>query len=223
MDELSLLADVNKWVGVSIALVGSFVVAPDGGRLLWGSLGTTLRRQGNRARATLARMLPFLRRDATARPATIGVTASVPQATAVTSSGRAWRPTAPVDERIEALRQHITEVEGRLNTTAGLLRQETSDRAAAVAELDRTLKADLAELRRLLDEKDRDAALIDARGLPVIGFGILLSGVPETLASIPWHLGWLFPALGVAAATVALAPTVRARFASRRLQSGSSL
>jgi hypothetical protein len=39
--------------------------------------------------------------------------------------------------------------------------------------------------------------------------------VPEALASIPWHLGWLFRALGVVAATVALASTAWALFVSR--------
>jgi predicted RNase H-like nuclease (RuvC/YqgF family) len=101
----------------------------------------------------------------------------------ITASGHVWRPTAPINERIETLRTHITEVEGHLNEVAHKLRQETSSRDEAIAELDRTLKAETAELRRLLEEKDREMARIDARGLPLIGYGIVLSGVPEFLAS----------------------------------------
>ena len=139
-------------------------------------------------------------------------------AVTLASSGRAWHPTAPVDERIEALRKHITDVEGHLNHTAEMLRQETSKRAEAIARLDTARKHDLAELRRLLDEKDRDTALIDARGLPVIGLGILLSGVPAELAAIPWHLGWLFPVIGIGAAAAAIAPALRARFGASKIK-----
>jgi hypothetical protein len=127
-----------------------------------------------------------------------------------TVSGRVWTPAAPVDDRIEALRQHITEVEGRLSGIAQELRREVSDRAVAVANIDQALKAQAAELTGLLDKKDQHTAAIDARGLPVIGFGILLSGVPEALSSIPpWHLGWLLPALGLVAAAAAVAHAVR--------------
>jgi hypothetical protein len=45
----------------------------------------------------------------------------------LTASGRVWRPSATVDERIEALRKHITEVEGRLNDVARKLREETAE------------------------------------------------------------------------------------------------
>jgi hypothetical protein len=37
-------------------------------------------------------------------------------------------PNAPVDERIEVLRQHINELEGRLNEVTGKLREETASR-----------------------------------------------------------------------------------------------
>jgi hypothetical protein len=55
-----------------------------------------------------------------------------------TVSARAWHPKAPVDERIEALRQHITKVEGRLNEVTGKVK-ETASREQVVAELKGTL------------------------------------------------------------------------------------
>jgi hypothetical protein len=93
--------------------------------------------------------------------------------------------------------------------------QEASDRKDAIAEPHQTLKAEAAELRRLLDTKDHETAAIDARGLPVIGFGIVLSGVPEALASIPWYLGWLLPAAGLGATIVMVVHTVKAHRRSR--------
>lgn len=44
-------------------------------------------------------------------------------------------------------------------------------------------------------EKRRDAQ-IDARGLPLIGLGILLAGVPDGLAKVSW-IGWTFLVLSV--------------------------
>ena len=67
-----------------------------------------------------------------------------------------------------------------------------SEPRQVVAELKRTLEQKTAELRLLVEEKERESAQIDARALPVVGFGILLSGIPEELASISFGLGWIF-------------------------------
>lgn len=203
MNDPGLLSDVNRWVGVVIALVGSVVVAPGGTGLLRRSATDWMRRRKHQLRGLLTRFLPFLRRDVTIHAAgATGVTSASGGATAIVS-GRAWQPGASVDERIEALRQHITEVEGRLNEVTRTLREETESRERAVAELKRTLEEETVELRRLLEKRERESARIDARGLPVVGFGILLSGVPDKLASIPFGLGWIFPVLGVGAAATA--------------------
>jgi hypothetical protein len=71
-------------------------------------------------------------------------------------------------------------------------------------ELKRTLEEKTAELRLLVEEKERESAQIDARALPVVGFGILLSGIPEELASIPFGLGWIFLIVDVGACIVHL-------------------
>ncbi|MDQ4021837.1 MAG: hypothetical protein M3257_09500 [Actinomycetota bacterium] len=52
------------------------------------------------------------------------------------------------------------------------------------AEFTRALQETTAELRRLGEEKERESAQIDARGLPVVGFGILLSDIPEKPATL---------------------------------------
>jgi len=61
-------------------------------------------------------------------------------------------------------------------------------------------QVETAELRRLLDERERQAAEIDARALPLAGFGIVLSGIPDELAwwPFPYPYGWLFPVLAFA-------------------------
>jgi hypothetical protein len=64
MDNPSLLTNVDKWVGVCIALLGSVVVAPDGTRQLLSWVWSWTRHQGARVIRPLSRALPFLRRDA---------------------------------------------------------------------------------------------------------------------------------------------------------------
>jgi hypothetical protein len=203
-------SDANRWVGVGIALVGCLVVAPAGTGLLWHTAAGWTHQRGHQLRGRLARVLPFLRRDATIRPNTVSAVAAVATAT-VTVSGRVWTPSAPVDERIEALRQHIAEVEGRLNEITSKLNAEREARERAVAELKQTLKEETAALCRQLEERERDSARIDARGLPVIGLGVLLSGVPDELASLPIGLGWLFPVVGLGAVVAAVQGAWRAR------------
>lgn len=75
-------------------------------------------------------MLPFLQRDVNIQVTATGGAATTGRVT-LTVSGHAWRPTAPVDERIEALRQYITVVETRLNDVARHLHDETANRAKA--------------------------------------------------------------------------------------------
>jgi len=196
MNNLGLLPDLNRYVGVALAVVGSVVVAPSGTVLLWHSTTDWLRQRKHQLRDQLTRLLPFLRRDGTIHTASATGGASAFGSAMATVSARAWHPETPVDERIEARRQHITEIEGRLNEVTGQLREETASRKQAVAELKRTLEEKTAELRRLGEEKERKSAQIDARALPAVGFGILLSGIPEELASIPFGLGWIFPIVG---------------------------
>jgi hypothetical protein len=221
MEEAELLVDVNRVVGVLIAVVGSVVVAPAGTRLLLGSSWAWLYRLGSRARDRLLQALPFLRGATTIQGSVVVLEPAdlMLSAGTVTLSGRGWTPSSSVTARVEALRQYIIDVDDRLSRVAGQLRKDISDGQAAIAKLDRALEAEAAELRRLLDERDRESARIDARGLPVIGFGVVLSGVPEVAASLPWHLGWLLPLLGVAAAGVAIGHAVRehrSQMATRR-------
>lgn len=196
------------------------VVAPSGTRVLVRSAWVWLRRQGARTRGQLARFLPFLRRDLNVQGVTASIGVGLGGVGTLTVSGRAWHPTASVDERIEALHQHITEVEGQLIEVSQQLSQETSKRERALAELEAGLRAETAELRRLLEEQEHRAARVDARGLPVIALGIVLSGIPDQLASIPYGIGWVAPVLGIAAAVAAGVPP-GGRHTQRRHDPGS--
>ena len=80
----------------------------------------------------------------------------------------------------------------------------------------RHLQAEVAAQRR---RDERQTARVNARGLPLIGFGIVMTGIPDGLATWAW-VGWLFTAAGgvlapgfgaeVAGVAVAMPPLIRA-------------
>ncbi|MGR6923102.1 hypothetical protein ACU635_53360 [[Actinomadura] parvosata] len=194
LTEAAVLTQVNKWVGVIIAFVAALVVAPDGTRLLLSRSATWVRSQIDRYRRPREKVIQI---GAVGEGSTLG-------SLSVTLTGHAWRPDDPVDDRIEALRAYIVDVESRLNQAKQEIAQERSAREEAIAELTAIFQAKLEELHQLLKEKDQRTATINARAIPVIGAGIFLNGVPEALAQIPLHLGWMLPFLGFGAMVAAL-------------------
>lgn len=202
MDQCDLAA-VNRWVGVVVAVIGACITAPAGVARVWHSTVLEVRRVGGSVRSTLARFLPFLRRThqvtITDR---IGVSSDLSVSSLLAGSGYQWSPDASVEVRLEQLRQRLDGVEGRLSDLHRQLRQEVSDRSAAMAQVEQSLNAEAATLRVQLARQEQQAAEVDSHGLPVLVVGIFLSGVPEDLAKLPCFLGWLVPFGGAAFAAV---------------------
>ena len=213
-----LLADVNRWVGVLAAMVGAVIAAPSGARELVTSTWRWLQRRGNQVHHHLARLLPFLRRDGTAQGTSAVGSAIATSWAVLTAEGWAWPASAPTDERIEALRKHILEVEGRLNDVRRQLRDETRAREQSVAELERKIRIEIEQLQQSIISRDRQSARIDARGLPVIAAGIFLSGVPDQLAHFLYPLGWLWVFIVVTVCMVVSISAWRAVHAEQRLR-----
>ncbi len=193
LTEVAVLTEVNKFVGVFIALTGAFVAAPDGARLLFGS---TVKRIG-RALSSLIRKPPTSFTGKGSAPAVAMVIGGGGKI--ITRNGPA---SDSVEDRIQALQEHLNQVEDRLTETTKALKQEKSERVAAVTDLTRTFQNQVDHINHLLTEKDRQMATIDARGL--LPFGIALSGVPEFLAGLPLRLGWFLVFGGFAVTIVAV-------------------
>jgi hypothetical protein len=183
MTEVQLLSDVNTWVGIGIAFVGAAISGREGAKHV-----ATTGRDWFRARV--------LRRPTIIVPSDSGH-AQIALGVELSAHGDAWRADGPLEEKVELLRGRIAGVEGRLGE---LKRQTASDLAAIrrdVTELEQQLRGEHAQLLHSLDAADVESARVDARGLPIIAWGILLSGAPSQLASLPFHLGWIFPVLGI--------------------------
>jgi hypothetical protein len=208
----AVLSQVNSWVGVTAALVGAIVAAPSGVRLLLPELQAWLVSLRQRIRS----WLPSRRSDQTLHVPFVGGTANVflPRLTAE-ARGRVWSRTAPVDEQIETLREWINELVRRVARLEQDGRRELTNVRDELARVERSLASDVTSLRHRAERDTHESARIDARALPVMGVGVVLAGVPDQVASIPWHLGWLLPICAMWLTATAVAGAVRDHRASR--------
>lgn len=204
MADHALLVHVNSGVGVVVAVVGAVIAAPGGTKLLLGSLGQKAVAAVRRLCEWVARLLPVLRKRRLIREAREGTVAGDTASLTVSApSGRLWIPSESVDKRIEALRTYLQAVEAKLAAVERLLDKETAARTGAVDRLDATLQRAIADLWRALAEQEHKTARVDARGLPVIAVGIVLSGLPELLAHWIYPLGWIWPLFAIVVAAAA--------------------
>lgn len=182
MADSSVLVDVDKYVGSGIALIGALVASPDGTRWftkrIWSTVSQVWRR-GPAVHHVFSNDTLTLRDSASA------------------TVTRAWPAGETVEQRIERLRIWVALAEETAREVGDKLQAHAVESEQALATLTRTHEADVQELRELIEAQGHTAARIDGRALPVIGWGILLSGIPEALAGIPWGIGWFFPVFGL--------------------------
>lgn len=99
-----------------------------------------------------------------------------------------------VSDQIEQLRQFANGLTGRISAVqcdlTGKINELKRSQRAAEAAHTATVVALKAERQRA----DQATLKINARGLPLIGLSILLSGLPDTWIGCPW-VGWLLLAM----------------------------
>lgn len=188
-----------QWAGVLTAIAGAMITAPAGARRLIKSTGTRIGYAAKRAHSSIDAIWRLLRHKSEAHSATVNPPSAVALAGVgtVSVSARSWSPGASVDQRIEALHQHITDVEKDLAELKQQVSVNRADSEGRVNELRDTLKTDLAELHQMLATQRQEAASVDARGIPVIVLGVFLSGVPDHLSRFLYPLGWAWPLIAV--------------------------
>ncbi|MBD2896218.1 hypothetical protein amrb99_51620 [Actinomadura sp. RB99] len=84
------------------------------------------------------------------------------------------------------LQQWLVDVEHNIDRVKSELVEHKRDTKRALEELERKHEAGLGELRSLIKQMEASDARIDGRALPVIGWGVVLSGIPELLALSCW-------------------------------------
>lgn len=214
MLDSSLLADVNRWVGVCVAVIGAVVVEPNGTRLLLQSSWAWLDRLVRRAHHALVRVLPFLRKDASVKAATATGSAEGTLTFEGMAEGRSASETGTFQEQLDSLRQLVAALKTEVSGLDAEHQVEVANLRRALDALEARLTADTHQMRQELDERERQDARINARGLPVIAAGIFLSGVPDQLAGWLYPFGWLWPIVALWLAVTAALPLVRRMFAA---------
>lgn len=175
-------ADWIRRAGVTVAIFGAIVAAPSGSLLIvLGFWAGILKVQERLPRWLLGgKPSPAVVQARAGLAAAFGVAAGAKVVRNENARGRVqirqlWKEVDRLDERIGKAEAESRE---RHAVLAARLAHESAARRAA-------LKAQEAQRRR----EEQQAARIDARGLPLIGLGVLMTGIPDGLARWPW-LGW---------------------------------
>jgi hypothetical protein len=211
------LAATNRWVGVIIALLGTCLASPQATRMLLdgssriivrpaAAVRRRVRLRVGQLRSSLSRFIPALRRHhvVVTTDSVMGGDGAVGSISITATAGSSWQTHAPTEVKLEALHERLKVAEGKLTQIDQQVTGEIRQREASVTSLREALRTEIAELRESVIKLKRDDTRIDARALPIVGFGILLSGVPDDLARLPSPFGWLLPALGILGGLLAL-------------------
>jgi hypothetical protein len=210
-------ADWIRWVGVTLAIVGTVVAAPKGTLLIVSQTFNAGRWLSGLIRRTMARILRRRRQSVSG----LGGVAMAKMSGAGTLSaiGSVWSSSESVEQKIERLRGQIGEVRQAVNEARQEARQNHSALSARLDQEADALRAADKALTDRLEAEGRQAARIDARGVVLIGLSVVLTGIPDGLAAVAW-VGWFV--IAVAAVFVfclALWPAFRSAtkaLASRR-------
>jgi hypothetical protein len=135
-------------------------------------------------RGQLARVLPFLRRNADVSATTVVGVVTMADAMVLTDSASVARY-GSLDERVAYLASELE----RIDTDLRSLRTDVDAKDAAQQAALHALKDDLgrryAEIDRRIDEAKTEETKINASALPLIGFGIVLSSGAADIARLP--------------------------------------
>jgi hypothetical protein len=200
------LADMLRVEGVVVALVASFLAAPAATRHMWDRFKQLL----SKARQLVSSVAKSLWRWLTGGARTVQVhplnmafegEAAMPVTASVTTS---WAVNANDDIalRVERLESRMGEVNERLTLLDAKVQAEATERHKAIDYLIGRFSEDVQLVRDKIAAREGDALRVDATALPVIGLGIVLTGIPDFLAA--------FTLLGVVAFITALAFLLRA-------------
>ena len=187
MGEPEGLANLIRWVGVIVALLASFLAAPDA---TWHIIKKIAEGTSSAASYTgeqTGKLWDHLLGKAT--PSVTGMAAVLGPAPV---GGRTGDVTWQVDADAH-LRSRVGWIEQRvlnLFEIAHLVQQKMTTRGRearrAGEEVGRRLADEVAAIHRRTDAQEEALTRVDARALPVVGVGIVLSGIPEPLAQYGW-------------------------------------
>ena len=81
--------------------------------------------------------------------------------------------------------------------------------------LENELTSKVAQVAEEMEKDRRQEVEVNANGLPLVGFGIVLSGIPDSLARLPLGVGWILPGLALLLTAVITWPGLKGRLTNR--------
>ena len=138
-------ADVIRWVGVVVGVLGAGVAASNGVRMVAAGLARWVRGALAKCRRYLARWLPFLRRSVT-----VQATAAMSFGTALAATASihtAWDPTATERQQIEWLHDQFLGLRREIAEVRQAASERHANLTARVDAIDSAWRDEVADLR----------------------------------------------------------------------------
>lgn len=183
---------ILRITGVLLAVFGAILVSPHGFKRLLYVIKEWMIRVWRAIRGGSVNIAP------TAGTASVG--AHNPRV----QTGTNIPPDAPVEEQVRLLRTAL----GNLQVLVDDDYKELSGKIDKLTNLVRSVDTRTETLHKRMQQAQEEATSIDAAGLPVIAWGIILSGVPQELAGEP-QVGWFFIVVGLILAVAMFRKTIR--------------
>ena len=171
-----------------ISVVGAFLVAPDAAKRLV-TRGRTRVATVSRQAGQYLGLLAHPQVHQVVVTDTIGTGSAIGTVTVTGSAAGGPPPTVP--EQVLQLQASIAEINELLTRTREEMDANRSGIERALAEAGEDLQQRLATLVQRVDDADHMAVETDARALPVVGVGVILSGLSPELARLPIVAGLL--------------------------------
>ena len=181
-------SDWIRWTGVVVGLAGAMIVAPAGALVIIGEVVAACKRAWKTIIRWLARWLPWLRKPVTGQGSLVLPPLSAgghgDGSAEVTVSG------GTLEAQVERLREDLSRLQAVVRDNQRQARADHAALSARVEQVRAESRADHHALAARWEAEKRRDAQIDARGLPLIGLGIVLAGVPDGLARVSWIGGF---------------------------------
>ena len=190
VDGYSYLEHMVRYTGAIVALLASFLAAPAATRYRWRQLRWAAASSRQRVVGSVRPVWDRFRGHGRAQGSTAQARgqASLGATAWVTATGRHVFPVdadAGLAERVERLERYIQ----TLSELHEMNRQAIADEKALLVTMLRNVEykveQEAAAIHSKIDSIEQTAMLVDARALPVIGIGIVLSSMSDLIAWSP--------------------------------------
>ncbi len=183
-------SDVIRWVGVTVAVAGVVLATPDGIAAAW----RLVKNWHLRAWALARRLLRLPGQEVSMA----GMTAME-----MTMAGKGfverwqpWREDARDDEKIDILHKQIDSVHDQIGELRAQIDRTADDLRKEIREAEDHAIGQLRQLASEMRGERSQASRVDARGFGPIALGIMMTGLPDELATVA-AVGWLAVAVAV--------------------------